>query len=1138
MNTKINKILSVLATVAIVASTFVWAIPVAASVPGDGTFSIQDLPATGTAGKFVILDNSQIIDIAVGSDGKTIYVANAESAANWIMKSTDAGQSFDTVTNNYGAAGVTPAGGVLPVAMAIAPDDVQTVAVTDGIKVIITKDGGTTWSALPNPVLAGAVITDIAVAPARSGTLLGREYIISIANAGVILGGGPRTVVATTTTAGAWSAGAGIYTMTYTNQAGTAGKIATITIPAATIAGTNIAITLAAGDTGILDITAIINATGNAAAAADTFAVNAVGLPAVAFGAVTNGANATFAYADGTTNAASVGGDVQIIGGNAIWATIGGTGANVVAGVFDFTSVVVTPNFLGDRCVVAVGTKAAVGSTALLIINTATNLIVNNPAGSTVATGVVLVTGAGASTVEFGVAAIGIVTSSIALPTNFDPTTTSGRRAYVGIASATTFTDNDVYRVESDTAKALGAVISPVYSVAYQGTIDTGILFMGPRNSADVKYSSTMTASSPTWTTTLKGPSIGAAVVTPCVVLRIAADYATTNTVFAGTLGLESAFNVSKDAGVSFIQESLIDTGAANAGNPSLSFASDAKSVLMYARDANGYIAIWKSDVPFTATSWTRIFTKASTGTGSIKTSGSALYFAEVGVANGNIYVSQDSGVSFSTRNGPSGVTLGGYALRDAQTVYYVDTTGSLYKSTNGAFFFGTAVAGGQGPNTAITLPKANQVILSGTGVTISNDDGATFTAMTGGLPAGVKYAVSADTAYATNNIIYVTDTNAAGLNIYRVKTDVISNTFENMLNPQGAALIRGLTTRSGVLYATTNSLACGVMRTLNPTGLVGDQNWKFAFTGLPIAPDAGVGTTAGINLYVRCGTDIYAFNDYLATTKPTLTTPEDNYNDAVNPSGGNGYAIDLKMKPMGTGNGQVDRVDVEIVDKTNGFTGTPTAAGCIVAPTNPIVNTGGIYTLQPNKVYQWRFRAARTTSGMAIDSPWSDARTINVQAGGIVNQEYVGPIMLGPQGGAQGLNPASVGFAWAPVSGATEYQVIVATDAALTKSVAGTPALVTIPAYQATGLAFDTVYYWAVKATKPTASVQTVGTFTTMAKPAPVASVPAGGAVQPTIVVQAPPAETPAYIWAVIAIGAILVVAVIILIVRTRRVP
>jgi hypothetical protein len=289
MNTKINKILSVLATVAIVASTFVWAIPVAASVPGDGTFSIQDLPATGTAGKFVILDNSQIIDIAVGSDGKTIYVANAESAANWIMKSTDAGQSFDTVTNNYGAAGVTPAGGVLPVAMAIAPDDVQTVAVTDGIKVIITKDGGTTWSALPNPVLAGAVITDIAVAPARSGTLLGREYIISIANAGVILGGGPRTVVATTTTAGAWSAGAGIYTMTYTNQAGTAGKIATITIPAATIAGTNIAITLAAGDTGILDITAIINATGNAAAAADTFAVNAVGLPAVAFGAVTNG---------------------------------------------------------------------------------------------------------------------------------------------------------------------------------------------------------------------------------------------------------------------------------------------------------------------------------------------------------------------------------------------------------------------------------------------------------------------------------------------------------------------------------------------------------------------------------------------------------------------------------------------------------------------------------------------------------------------------------------------------------------------------------------------------------------------------------------------------------------------------------
>jgi hypothetical protein len=156
------------------------------------------------------------------------------------------------------------------------------------------------------------------------------------------------------------------------------------------------------------------------------------------------------------------------------------------------------------------------------------------------------------------------------------------------------------------------------------------------------------------------------------------------------------------------------------------------------------------------------------------------------------------------------------------------------------------------------------------------------------------------------------------------------------------------------------------------------------------------------------------------------------------------------------------------------------------------------------------------------------------------VSQGYAGPQLLGPQGGAQGLDPASVGFSWAPVSGASEYQIIVATDAGLTKTVAGTPANVTIPAYNATGLTNSTVYYWAVKATKPTASVQTVGTFTTMAKPTPPPTTTGGGggAVNPTIIVQQPAAETPAYIWAVIAIGAILVIAVIILIVRTRRTP
>jgi hypothetical protein len=313
------------------------------------------------------------------------------------------------------------------------------------------------------------------------------------------------------------------------------------------------------------------------------------------------------------------------------------------------------------------------------------------------------------------------------------------------------------------------------------------------------------------------------------------------------------------------------------------------------------------------------------------------------------------------------------------------------------------------------------------------------------------------------------------------------------------------------------------------------------------------LGAAPGIILYASdaAGTAIFSFNDYLAATRPTLTSPEDNYSDAVNPSGGNGYPFDLKIKPLGTGAGQVDQVQIEIADKANGLVGTATVlsgatlggTGMAVSPANPFVTLGtaagaGAFSFQPNKSYLVRVRATHAASGQYLDSPWSEARTVNIQSGSIVSQNYAGPQLLGPPGGAQGLDPASIGFAWAPVSGATEYQIIVATDAAMTKTVAGTPANVTIPAYQAIGLSNSTVYYWAVMATKPAASVQTVGTFTTMAKPAPTPTTTVGGGTggQPTIIVPAPPAETPAYIWAVIAIGTILVIAVIILIVRTKR--
>ena len=91
---------------------FPFGTPVAASTPGDGTFVTQDIPSSGTAGKNVILPGSSIKDIAVGSDGNTIYIADI-LAGNYLFKSTDGGQSFDLIVNNY----ITGAGGGIPLSL-------------------------------------------------------------------------------------------------------------------------------------------------------------------------------------------------------------------------------------------------------------------------------------------------------------------------------------------------------------------------------------------------------------------------------------------------------------------------------------------------------------------------------------------------------------------------------------------------------------------------------------------------------------------------------------------------------------------------------------------------------------------------------------------------------------------------------------------------------------------------------------------------------------------------------------------------------------------------------------------------------------------------------------------------------------
>jgi hypothetical protein len=166
--------------------------------------------------------------------------------------------------------------------------------------------------------------------------------------------------------------------------------------------------------------------------------------------------------------------------------------------------------------------------------------------------------------------------------------------------------------------------------------------------------------------------------------------------------------------------------------------------------------------------------------------------------------------------------------------------------------------------------------------------------------------------------------------------------------------------------------------------------------------------------------------------------------------------------------------------------------------------------------------------------------------------------------------------FQWNEIDGATAYELELADNPFYGGASVKKPLYNTVWAWDV-DLEYGTTYYWRVRAiSKSTASSWVQGVFTTMAEPKPEAPpVAPGPTAFPTPVVtvmpQAPAGPvpkyfdpvsglyfnseaelkayqtahppgsdvptTPAYIWAIIIIGGILVIAVIVLIVRTRRV-
>jgi hypothetical protein len=219
---------------------------------------------------------------------------------------------------------------------------------------------------------------------------------------------------------------------------------------------------------------------------------------------------------------------------------------------------------------------------------------------------------------------------------------------------------------------------------------------------------------------------------------------------------------------------------------------------------------------------------------------------------------------------------------------------------------------------------------------------------------------------------------------------------------------------------------------------------------------------------------------------------------------------------------------------------GPPDIALSNISPLDIVSFIGGRGMFQPGLTYYWRVQALTPFTG-----GFSETRSFTIEPSAASV-----PAILSPINGAT-VNTVSPAFSWSAITDTTMYEfqlselpgfeTTIFTDET---SGPGEALPVTIT------LERGKTYFWRVRAIEPNmgdwspsanfmiaelppTTTPPVTTQTTITIPPP----PPGTT---TIVTILPPEEpdqiAPAYIWAVIIIGAILVIAVIVLIVRTRR--
>jgi trimeric autotransporter adhesin len=575
---------------------------------------------------------------------------------------------------------------------------------------------------------------------------------------------------------------------------------------------------------------------------------------------------------------------------------------------------------------------------------------------------------------------------------------------------------------------------------------------------------------------------------------------------------------------------------------------------------------VWRQD----GTQWQRVLTIAA-GVGStylVRADDAVPASVWIGLTSGGakqMYRSTD-GFNSIWASRPSNQTIADFAVQTADTVYVaVAGAAAVIKTTNGGRIWSNPVVAmpwiGGGNAYSITLLSDDHVIVGGTtGGVAYTADGSTWTALVTNA-AGGNTVVTA-TGLATGDTLFAVNSGVGKVSKWQLGTNVAAWTAGQLIN--GAAVGIGIALSNNVLYV-LDDVGNNLYRFLNPTISVAATTdiYAAAFamgTNVNIisgATTAGTTTTIWTVDTVGAAADTMLFYaDYLTstTTVPTLVYPLAGTIIPVNSIAGNVANFTFKWNAPAVTTVPATAYTYTItvyLDEagTIPVCTTAAAAGVLNFPvafnsaTAGFAFTGAVGVAQPGTIYYWR---VATTSLLPAVSQWSEMQSFSIQ-----QLQAIVPVLTSPSNGFSYVHGMAPAFSWNPIAGASTYKFEVSADATFATTLYSTTTASAGASVPSTvKLADNTNYYWRVKALTPAeGDWSAVSNFSIAA--AVITTVPPTQA-PPTLTVVLPPVTTtsivippatttttevnPSYIWAIIIIGAVLVIAVIVLIVRTRR--